>query len=84
MLLIIEGTINLIDGGKINSDESAIKFMRFIKELRAKRLTIIFQNHTAKHDKSSSKGNNQLENYSDENFKTERMASIYTLTPKKI
>lgn len=83
VLLIIDGTINLIDGGKINSDESAIKFMRFIKELRAKRLTIIFQNHTAKHDKSSSKGNNQLENYSDENFKTERMASTYTLTPKK-
>lgn len=83
VLLIIDGTINFIDGGKLNSDESSIKFMQILKELRAKGLTIIFQNHIAKHDTSSSKGNNQFENYSDENFKVERNDNIYSLTPKK-
>lgn len=83
VLLIIDGTINFVDGGKLNSDESAIKFMQTLKELRAKGLSIIFQNHIAKHDNSSSKGNNQFENYSDENFKVERSGDTYILTPKK-
>lgn len=83
VLLVIDGTINFVDGGKLNSDESVIKFMQTLKELRAKGLTIIFQNHIAKHNTLSSKGNNQFENYSDENFKIERNDNIYTLTPKK-
>lgn len=83
VLLIIDGTINFIEGSKLNNDESANKFMQILKELRRRCLTIIFQNHVAKHDNSTSKGNNQLENYSDENIKVERVGSIYSLSPKK-
>ena len=74
---------NFIENSKLNSDESVNKFMQMLRDLRAKGATVMFLNHTAKHDDSSAKGNNQLENYSDENFKVTRDYDIVTLAPKK-
>lgn len=83
VLFIFDGLINFIENSKLNNDESVNKFMQMLRDLRAKGATVMFLNHTAKHDDSSAKGNNQLENYSDENFKVTRDYDIVTLTPKK-
>ena len=83
VLFVFDGIINFIENSKLNNDESVNKFMQMLRDLRAKGATVMYLNHTAKHNDSSAKGNNQLENYSDENFKVTRDYDIITLAPKK-